>query len=506
MALGSFAVLCSTAFGFSSDGSSLQRRADRWTVWTDSPAVFTVSFTNNGATPLRGFYYAEQMPSELVMKTLGVSINGQRITDYFFASGNDGDVYAGCTPCRWFLEQPQAFSANNPIPVDGTVQIIYSVASSAAGIFTFPHFSWVAYDPATGNASFGYSEGANTTIQYVERSTDDTNWLAHARGSYSGLFHDDSASAASSGALSVSMGSKGFYSGRLRVGTRSRPFSGRFDPLGAASNVVNFDRQNPMALELHMGRGEPAMISGQLTTGDWTAGATAYRELYSAKSNPAPCAGLYTMVLPGAAAGSQGYSYGSVKVSEGGLVSFKGRLADGSKVACAAALSGAQLWPVYVSLDGGNGMLLGWLVFTSRNDSDIVGDLVWTKAAGSKARYYPEGFTNQFTTSASLYHIPASPDSILLTPAQVSATFSGGNLPSNFTVPLELEASGRVRNLSDTKLSMKFSLSTGLFQGRVAEPESGDSFSFGGAVLLNENMGFGLLLGSDKTSRVVISP
>jgi hypothetical protein len=506
MALGLLGMFFSNAFAFSSDGSSLQRRADRWTVWTDSAVVFTVSFTNSGASPLRKFYYAEQVPSGLIVKTLGISIDGQRVTEYSFASGEDGDVYAGCVPYRWLLEEPPGFGANNPIPVGGTVQINYSVASSVAGIFTFPQFSWVAYDPATGNGAFGYNEGANATIEYVERSADETNWWDTAQGSYLGLFYEDPASAASSGAISVSMGSKGFYSGRLRVGMRSRSFSGRFDTLGAASNIVNLERQSPAALALQIGRGDPAMISGHLTAGAWTANVCAYREAYNAKSKPAPCAGLYTIVLPGSAAEPEGHSYGSVKVSEGGLVSFKGRLADGTKVANAAGLTGAQLWPVYVPLNSGKGMLLGWLTFTSQNGSNIVGDLVWTKAAASKTRYYPNGFTNQCTARASLYNPPASPDSVLLTPAQVSATFSGGDLSSDFTLPLELETSGRVRNLSDAKSSMKFSLSTGLFQGRVVDPVSGDSLNFGGAVLLNQNMGFGLLLGSDKTSGVVIGP
>lgn len=495
-------VFTSAALGFSSDGSSLARTTDRSTVWTGSAVVFTANFTNAGGAPLRGFYYAEQVPSGLVVKTLGVAINGQRVADYSFVSGKDGEIYAGCTPRRWFLERPPAFSANNSIPPGGTVQIVYSVAASAAGSFTLPQFSWVAYDPASGNASFGSSE-VSGSLQYIAW----TNWMADAKGNYSGLFYDDPASPDSSGAVSISIGSKASYSGRLRAGTRSASFTGHFDPLGSATNVVKTHGQNPVVLELHLDSGEQdVVISGQVTSESSTATLSAHRQLYHAKTNPAPCAGLYTVVLPVDAAEPEGYSYGSVKVSASGLVSFTASLADGTKVTQASAVVGTDLWPVYAPLHGGSGMLLGWLAFHSQNGSDIAGQLAWIKPPVGNARYYSEGFTNQCTARASLFHPPASPDLTLLTPAQVNAAFSGGNLSSDFTLPLELQASGAVKNLSDLRLNMKCSLSTGLFRGRVVDPATGDAYNFGGAVLLNQNMGFGLLLGSDKTSRVIIGP
>jgi hypothetical protein len=349
------------------------------------------------------------------------------------------------------------------------------------------------------------------TSRYIEWSTDPAGaWLNGAKGSYSGLIYEPEASAASSGAVSVSIGSKSSYSGRLRAGTRSRSFTGHFDAAGSATNIIKLDGANSLVLRLRIGSGdERGMITGQLGEGSRAANLTANRHSFDARTNPAPCAGVYTIILPGAASEGrlpEGCSYGVVKVSAGGLISFAGALADGTKVAQAAGLSTNRYWPVYIPLYRGGGMLLSWLAFTPQTNSDIIGDLKWIKPPAVRGKYYPAGFTNECTAIASRYHTPASPQAPLLDPAQVSAEFSGGDLSSNFTTSLELGPFGRVKDLGAAGLSMRFSLNTGLFQGRVVDAATGERWNFGGAVILNMNMGFGMMLGRDKTSRVVISP
>ena len=150
--------LARTGFGFSSDGSSLERAADRLTVWTNSPVVFTVTFTNGGPAPLRGFYYSDQIPAGVTVQTLSVSLNGVAITNYTFEAGQTDDVYPGCIPYRWIVEQPISFIEDNPILAGGFVQIAYSVMSSTSGTFALNEYSWAAYNPGTTNSSFGYSE------------------------------------------------------------------------------------------------------------------------------------------------------------------------------------------------------------------------------------------------------------------------------------------------------------------------------------------------------------
>ena len=149
------------AFGFQSDNSSLTRSFNKTVALTNSQIVITVNFTNGGTAASRGFYYADQVPSGLAVSTLSLILNGKAVTNYLFESGQDGDVYPGCTPYRWVLEQPTNFTQANPIPSQAPVQIIYAITSSASNTFSLQQFNWVGFDPTMTNASFGYSETAD---------------------------------------------------------------------------------------------------------------------------------------------------------------------------------------------------------------------------------------------------------------------------------------------------------------------------------------------------------
>jgi hypothetical protein len=83
--------------------------------------------------------------------------------------------------------------------------------------------------------------------------------------------------------------------------------------------------------------------------------------------------------------------------------------------------------------------------------------------------------------------------------------FSGGNI-SDFTNTITLGAKSEVINASANKLAMTFSLKTGTFSGKVSDPLTGKSRSFGGAVLEKLNSGYGFMLGTNQSSQVVFAP
>jgi len=139
----------------------LARSVDRTVVPTNESIVVTVNFTNPEPSVLRGFYYADQVPSELEVTPLSLTLDGQNITNYTFESGQDGDVYAGCTPYRWVLEQPGSFPENNPVPPQAHAQIVYALSSAVSGTFVLEQFGWVGYDPDGTNALFGFSTSAD---------------------------------------------------------------------------------------------------------------------------------------------------------------------------------------------------------------------------------------------------------------------------------------------------------------------------------------------------------
>ena len=149
------------ALGFSSEGSWLARSFDQTTALTNSAIVVTATFTNGSAASLRGFYYADQVPSGLDVSTLSVKLNGRAITNYTFESGQAGDVGAGGIPYRWVLERPAGLTEANPVSPQSSVQIVYSIRASAPGTFDLPQFSWAGYDPGNTNAAFGHSGNAD---------------------------------------------------------------------------------------------------------------------------------------------------------------------------------------------------------------------------------------------------------------------------------------------------------------------------------------------------------
>jgi len=147
-----------SAFGFQGNQSTLTRTFDRTIVLTNSRIMVTVNFTNDPAGTCRGFFYSDQVPSELTVSTLSVMVNGKAVTNSLFESGQNGDVFPECTPYRWVLEQPTNFPQSNPVPPNQPVQITYAITSAVSNRFSLQQFSWVGFDVSATNASFGCSE------------------------------------------------------------------------------------------------------------------------------------------------------------------------------------------------------------------------------------------------------------------------------------------------------------------------------------------------------------
>jgi hypothetical protein len=146
------------ALAFQSNSSSVGRSFNRTVALTNSQIIVTVNYTNGRAGTARGLFYSDQVPSSLVVTTLSVTLNGRTVTNYLFEAGQDGDVYAGCTPYRWVLEQPTNFAEANPIPVRAPVRIVYAITTSVSNSYNLQQFSWAGLDAVMNTNFFGYSE------------------------------------------------------------------------------------------------------------------------------------------------------------------------------------------------------------------------------------------------------------------------------------------------------------------------------------------------------------
>ena len=242
------------------------------------------------------------------------------------------------------------------------------------------------------------------------------------------------------------------------------------------------------------------LISGGLTNASWVALLSAYREMFS-KTNPAPQAGKYTLILPGtnSEALPGGNGYGAVTVSSNGSVALNGTLGDGTVVTPTANENENGLWPVYAPVYGGSGMLLGWLSFTNEADRDIDGVVNWYKPAQPKSALYKAGFTNEIEVIGSAYSFKSGERALDLTNGYV--LLQDGGLPEAISNQFTILPDNIVEGSNKTQLTL--TTSSGLFKGSVTNGTA-KPYSFSGAVLQKQTNGFGLFLNGEQSGGVFI--
>jgi hypothetical protein len=167
----------------STTDATISRTFEKTVAEVDEPVTVTVTFTNSHASSdLRGFYYSEQIPEGIAVSTTSVKINNTDVSNYTYEVGLPGDVYTSYTPHRWILETPPAFTEDNPVPFgDSTLEIVYTVSSSARGSHYFEHFNWVGYYEGDQDPAFGHSEGGDeVTLVFSTKDGVAVNFAAYS--------------------------------------------------------------------------------------------------------------------------------------------------------------------------------------------------------------------------------------------------------------------------------------------------------------------------------------
>jgi hypothetical protein len=315
---------------------------------------------------------------------------------------------------------------------------------------------------------------------------------------YSGLFFESTGVELDrSGAISLNATAADSYSGKLQLGNQSYPFSGTFDPFGAGTNAVNRKGASPLGLALQINLANPEVITGTVTDpGNWTADLQANRATVSVA---VPFAGNYTLILLGSDDSANfpgGDSYGTAVVSSAGKLKLSGSLADATKLSQSAVVSASGQWPLYVSLYGGQGQLLGWLTLTN---SSVSGKVNWIKSPISNAKAYPGGFNFDSQVMGSIYN-PAATPLFNFNPGLLILT--GGNLGSSVTNVLTVNGN----SAAGANASLNLSAAKGTFKGSVVIPPGKPKVPFNGVFLQNQNVGSGYFLGGGESGKVFFGP
>lgn len=357
--------------------------------------------------------------------------------------------------------------------------------------------------------SVSVDDGTLVTTRSFMLTVKATASYVAAASSYSGLFYESNQVAVeSAGAFKITTTKNMAYSGSVRHRGRVYPVSGQLNSAGQGSNVIRRFGKTPLFLAFDCGiSSQTAQIVGTLSDGAWQASLTGDRALYNAATNPAPWAGSYTVVLPGQTAdpdAPQGHGSGYARISKGGLAYIAAALADGNYITQSAPLSRDGSWPFYVSPYVSGGLLISWFNLNSQagTNLDLVGSTTWIKVAGGGGRYFGNGFTNECQTAGSIYVKPTGNDDHIVQGDGAKLKFSNGNDHSSFSNTIGFGRFNSVTNESNNRLSLTFSLNTGVFNGWVADPNSNQYLYFKGAVLQKLDAGYGMVLGDTQSSPV----
>ena len=448
-------------------------------------------------------------------------------TNVLIARSLDLDGNSSATVERRFIYAPTAplllaVNGNGSIVPDLSGQslelgatYVITAAPDAGNVFTSWSGSTIA---SNGTLTFTMQPGLVFVANFTTGPTNvvippptTTNLLPLAKGTFYGLFHEEGgARPHSAGSLILSATDKGRFTATIEVAGRTLPFTGQFSNEGRATNTVTRTGTNALQVTLRVNLTNGAdRVVGEVSNGDWISEILAEKNIFHARTNPAPFAGRYTILIPGATETDvcpTGDGYGTVVVAASGLVTVTATLADGTKISEKVGVGRSGYWPLYTPLYSGQGCLISWLRLIERDSDDITGLMNWFKPAVPRAKLYPDGFALETTALGSSYTPPVTRTNRVLNFESGFVELSGGNLPFSFANDVQLTSANKVLNLGSNKLTLTISTSSGLFSGTTVNPATKKIVSFRGALLQKGNYGAGMFTGTNQIGRVTFGP
>jgi hypothetical protein len=336
----------------------------------------------------------------------------------------------------------------------------------------------------------------------------ETNIFLGAYGNYNGLFAEtNNVTEETAGMLSdLIVRTSGAYSGRLRIAGVAHPMGGSFDAYGNATNKIP-RAGGEVVVEMNLNPNTvPPTISGVvLGTNDGAAWSAPLSAELAASFPDAE----YTMLIPPSSnapvASPGGYGYALI-TNHADMVRITGGLADGTTFSQTAPISSSGDVPLYVSLYGNTGLLLGWINLNLTNSNT---GLTWihpTRRTGP----YQNGFTNQISASQpygglklSLWSNPPAGlealTNVILDPA-----VGHGPLLVDFRIAISNNLHFGETTADPFPLTGSINPKTGLLKLIIG---SGESRITGyGAILLNVPFGGGYYLTSGQSQAIGMSP
>ncbi len=396
-----------------------------------------------------------------------------------------------------------------------------------------------------------YDNAGNSKVVTIKRTFVNTD-LTGLAGTYLGLLLPQNLPANigtgavsndTVGFVSVTVSATAAVSGKLMMSGLTLPFTGVLANGGTfrakTTNTDYIDLFDRVEFESYLGALSFG-VAGNTATGALKTGAagsalaafTAEKQFASPQIIPTSvipsgASAKYTLAIPapttganaGAATFPQGDGWATITVTGAGVVSVRGKLADGTNLSMSNKLhgTGVNSVPLYAPLYRRNGAFAMELTFANATDSDVSGtDAVWIRPNQPRARYYKAGWANGALLQpvGTLFTTPAT-TSILLgittgtaPAANIEVQFGDGYLDST-AVGGSATRLGRIGNIAgatlnkftkppteaDATFTLALSVGAGTFTGKFKHTD-GTVLSYQGVVLQKgaNRKGFGYFL------------
>jgi hypothetical protein len=197
-----------------------------------------------------------------------------------------------------------------------------------------------------------------------------------------------------------------------------------------------------------------------------------------------------------------GDGYATIRISRSGTVAISGQTADGSKFSQSCGLSRLGDFPLYASLNGARGRLLGMQRLKKQTSSSILGPgSIWVKDPGPDT-LYPDGFYLILNGIGSTFVSPASQPIFAWTNGVIS--FHAGDLFTGDVaiwdfVPVALRPPARfVPDRSTENVNVSASAGNGAVSGSFRDPITDLKAQIRGVVLQQQKTARGFFISTNS--------
>jgi hypothetical protein len=342
-----------------------------------------------------------------------------------------------------------------------------------------------------------------------------TNLFVGMAGRYDGIFYPS----ASPGPVKTNSGmignlvlkTNGAYSGKLYLAGTATPLAGAFNTSGQTTEALGriAAAGGNVTLQLNVlfqSAPSPRQITGMVEGTGWMAD---HLNLCAATTNLGN-APNYTVLMPeiSSLAESAPPNYGYALVTNtGSMLNLGGMLSDGTPFSLSAPINEQNEFPVYASLYGNAGLLLGTMSLTAGESSAAPNSagMAWIKPKQATG-LYAKGFSAALSVAGSPWtNSPAVLTNLFPTGAEL--TFSGGGLASNLVCTVQFSPSNTLERVSGSTNFILGSINraNGLMTVTFAN-DSGKKVTASGALLQNTAQGGGFFLGAANAGTITLAP